>query len=55
MSFDALVHNLQISTEYVRKSCKTVGWVPSSKQKSAVEVKVQQALSPYEYLTMNTR
>ena len=27
LSFDALVH-LQISTEYLSKSCRTVGWMP---------------------------
>ena len=55
VSSDALVH-LQVSTEYLSKSCRTVGWIPS-KQKSAVEVKVQQTATParrvkmyYEYL-----
>ena len=28
VSSDALVH-LQISTEYLSKSCRTVGWMPS--------------------------
>ena len=42
LSSDALVH-LQISTEYLSKSCRTVGWMPCpAKQKLAVEVKVQQ-------------
>ena len=44
-----------MSTEYLGKSCRTVGWVP---RQGAVEVKVQQScnaevLRPYsyEYLT----
>ena len=45
LSSDALVL-LQISTEYLSKSCRTVGWMPwqplPSKQKLAVEVEVQQ-------------
>ena len=36
---DVLVH-LQISTEYIRKSCRTVDWVPCQ---GPVEVKVQQS------------
>ena len=44
VSSDALVH-LQISTEYLSKSCRTVGLMPcpASKQKLAVEVKARQA------------
>ena len=43
LSYDALAH-LQISTEYLSKSCRTVGCMDAllSKQKLAVEVKVQQ-------------
>ena len=42
LSSDALVH-LQISTEYLSKSCRN-SWLDglASKQKLAVEVKVQQ-------------
>ena len=54
VSSDALVH-LQVSTEYLSKSCRTVGWMPCPA--SAVEVKVQQTATParrvkmyYEYL-----
>ena len=40
-SSDALVH-LQISTEYLSKSCRTVSWMPCLASKLAVAVKVQQ-------------
>ena len=43
VSSDALVH-LQVSTEYLSKSCRTIG-LPS-KKKLAVEVKVQQGATP---------
>ena len=33
VSSDALVH-LQISTEYLSKSCRTVGWMPCPTSKS---------------------
>jgi len=33
VSSDALVH-LQISTEYLSKSCTTVGWMPCSAGRS---------------------
>jgi len=33
MSSDALVH-LQMSTEYLGKSCRTAGWVPCQGNKS---------------------
>jgi len=33
VSFDALVH-LQISTKYLSKSCRTVGWMPWPASKS---------------------
>ena len=56
VSSDALVH-LQVSTEYLSKSCRTVGWMPYPASKFAVEVKVQQTAMParrvkmyYEYL-----
>ena len=54
VSSDALVH-LQVSTEYLGKSCRTVR-LPS-KKKLAAKVKVQQRATParrvkmyYEYL-----
>jgi len=33
VSSDALVH-LQVSTEYLSKSCRTVGWMPCPASKS---------------------
>ena len=53
MSSDALVH-LQVSTEYLSKSCRTV-WLDAlpSKQKLAVEVKVQQTAMPARRVKMH--
>ena len=53
VSSDALVH-LQVSTEYLSKSCRTVARCAAlpSKQKLAVEVKVQQTATPARRVKM---